>query len=71
MSSPPTMRVQVPEGVTLRDPAGTRFPQGEATVPRSSFWLRRITDGSVTEIVPEPEKVKPTTKRKTKPSEAE
>ncbi|WP_424682918.1 DUF2635 domain-containing protein [Frateuria sp. YIM B11624] len=40
-------------GVTVRDPAtGKPLPEAGANKPRSSYWLRRLRDGDVSEGKP-------------------
>ena len=59
------LSVQVPDGLTLRDIEGRSYPGGEPfEVPRSQFWLRRIADGSVREVVAQPAKAKTEPKKK-------
>lgn len=37
-------------GLTVPMPDGTILPPEGATVPRDTYWLRRLRDGSVTQI---------------------
>ena len=54
-----SLRLQVPEGLTLRDAEGRTYTGGEPfEAPRTQFWLRRIADGSVTEVKPKSTKSK-------------
>lgn len=51
------LTLQVPDGLTLRDAEGKSYPGGETfEVPRTQFWIRRIADGSVTQVEAKPAK---------------
>ena len=53
--SPVLLRLQVPDGLTLRDSSGKTYEGGKPfQVERNQFWARRITDGSVVVLTPEP-----------------
>ncbi len=59
------MRVQLKEGQVLMDGEGNTYEGAEPfDVPRSSFWIRRIADGSVTEVEAETTKAAKTPRPK-------
>ena len=50
-----TFTVKPVDGGHIPDPeTGLPLPQEGALVPRNVFWLRRVMDGSVTEVVDQP-----------------
>lgn len=59
----PTLHLRPVGELLVRDPlTRERLPQAGAVVPKSSFWMRRLREGSVEEV-PEP-------KTKSKPAAA-
>lgn len=58
-----TMTLAPKPGLIVRDPEdGRPIPEDGKTVQRSSYWLRRLRDGSVTQVT------KPRTSKKSEPA---
>lgn len=53
-----TIKVVPAEGRKVRFPDGRELPDKGDTVPRDSYWLRRIADGDVTEATASVDKKK-------------
>ena len=52
-----TLNIKPAPGLTVRKPGGAVLSEEGETVPKNSYWLRRVNDGDVVFI-------KPKTKRK-------
>lgn len=53
-----TIKVVPADGRRVRYPDGRELPDKGDTVPRDSYWLRKIADGDVTEEAATPSKKK-------------
>lgn len=55
-TEPKTFVVRAAEGRRVRDPHSKQVlaPEGESK-PQTSYWLRRLADGDVVEVKPEPQ----------------
>lgn len=50
----PSIQVRIPTGVRVRDPVSRQvLTEGTHTVTESSFWHRRVRDGSVSIVQPD------------------
>jgi hypothetical protein len=47
---PKTITIKPATGLRVRTPDGGLLPESGATVERSSYWIRRLDDGDVTEV---------------------
>lgn len=50
MNPSPSFRVKLAAGVLLRDPYSGRVVTTGESVPRDTFWTRRLADGDVSEL---------------------
>ena len=57
-----TMKVKPNNGLKVRKEDGTHLAKEGETVPRNSFWVRRLNDGDVIDMSP---KKKPKAKGET------
>jgi hypothetical protein len=51
---PKTMTIKPAHGLRVRTPDGGLLPESGATVERNSYWIRRLDDADVIEVVTGP-----------------